>query len=247
MDAGEGDSDAIPFSRPHPRSKPQTVVENLHRNWNIERGHVKHNNKTLTGNSRANWYIERGHLSRGVSNNICTVSYSVSPRRSLSSLRKRYSCGPHRTCSSCLPVSHVSPARSVASAPPGPPGRNQRPCRYQRRGETTQTRLEQDVETPIRMLKADWHNRKGFVALLLERVAACHQSTAKPILLMWQGSPKTSLRVDLSRTRGAHLRGSPMPDGFREWTGQKRHLFYSFFKASGLQFPSKRLVEDRRA
>ena len=40
MDAGEGDSDAIPFSRPHPRSKPQTVVENLHRNWNIERGHV---------------------------------------------------------------------------------------------------------------------------------------------------------------------------------------------------------------
>src|SRR5882724_12347094 len=39
-DAGEGDSDAIPFSRPHPRSKPQTVVENLHRNWNIERGHV---------------------------------------------------------------------------------------------------------------------------------------------------------------------------------------------------------------
>src|SRR6266403_4361653 len=41
MDAGEGDSDAIPFSRPHPRSKPQTVVENLHRNWNIERGHVR--------------------------------------------------------------------------------------------------------------------------------------------------------------------------------------------------------------
>ena len=40
MDAGEGDSDAIPFSRPHPRSKPQTVAENLHGNWNIERGHV---------------------------------------------------------------------------------------------------------------------------------------------------------------------------------------------------------------
>jgi hypothetical protein len=30
---------AIPFFRPHPRSKPQTVAENLHRNWNIERGH----------------------------------------------------------------------------------------------------------------------------------------------------------------------------------------------------------------
>ena len=40
MDAGEGDSDAVPFSRPHPRSKPQTVAENLHGNWNIEWGHV---------------------------------------------------------------------------------------------------------------------------------------------------------------------------------------------------------------
>ena len=40
MDAGEGDSDAVPFSRPHPRSKPQTVAENLHGNWNIERGHL---------------------------------------------------------------------------------------------------------------------------------------------------------------------------------------------------------------
>ena len=40
MDAGEGDSNAAPFSRPHPRSKPQTVAENLHENWNSERGHV---------------------------------------------------------------------------------------------------------------------------------------------------------------------------------------------------------------
>jgi hypothetical protein len=37
----KGIQNAIPFSRPHPRSKPQTVAENLHGNWNIERGHVK--------------------------------------------------------------------------------------------------------------------------------------------------------------------------------------------------------------
>src|SRR4029077_8217169 len=36
----KGIQNAIPFSRPHPRSKPQTVAENLHGNWNIERGHV---------------------------------------------------------------------------------------------------------------------------------------------------------------------------------------------------------------
>ena len=36
----KGTQDAVPFSRPHPRSKPQTVAENLHGNWNIERGHV---------------------------------------------------------------------------------------------------------------------------------------------------------------------------------------------------------------
>jgi hypothetical protein len=47
MDAGEGDSDAVPFSRPHPRSKPQTVAENLHGNWNIERGHVTLKSTTL--------------------------------------------------------------------------------------------------------------------------------------------------------------------------------------------------------
>ena len=29
---------AIPFSRPHPRSKPQTVAENLHRNWKHRTG-----------------------------------------------------------------------------------------------------------------------------------------------------------------------------------------------------------------
>jgi hypothetical protein len=36
----KGIQNANPFSRPHPRSKSQTVAENLHGNWNIERGHV---------------------------------------------------------------------------------------------------------------------------------------------------------------------------------------------------------------
>ncbi len=63
MDAGEGDSDAIPFSRPHPRSKPQTVVENLHRNWNIERGHVKRSwvRKVLTSVFRLKAQTGAGH------------------------------------------------------------------------------------------------------------------------------------------------------------------------------------------
>jgi hypothetical protein len=39
----KGTQDAVPFSRPHPRSKPQTVAENLQGNWNIERGHVRAN------------------------------------------------------------------------------------------------------------------------------------------------------------------------------------------------------------
>jgi hypothetical protein len=37
----KGIQNAIPFSRPHPRSKPQLLLRNLHGNWNIERGHVK--------------------------------------------------------------------------------------------------------------------------------------------------------------------------------------------------------------
>jgi hypothetical protein len=55
--------------------------------------------------------------------------------------------------------------------------------------------------------------------------------------------PKTSLRVDPPRARGARPRRGPMPRISREWTVQKQHLFYSFFKASGLQLPLEFIVQ----